>query len=161
MTEIPGDDSRGFAAVERAHLRERYLPGFEWTVEDSPSALHQPRTALAQARIGLVDTCGAHLVGHPPVGASGRAALVPVDAPFTLTHSGYDVPRALRDPEVVHPVGTLRELQAEGVIGEVAATAVSVMGGVLIASRLLERGVPSAVESMLQQQVDLALLVPA
>jgi D-proline reductase (dithiol) PrdB len=161
MAEIDDDDSRGFAAVERAHLRERYLPGFEWTVYETASALVQPRAPLREARIGLVDTCGAHRVDQPPVGTTGRAALVPVDAPFTLTHTGYDVARALRDPEVVHPVGTLRTLQAQGVIGSVAPTTVSVMGGVLIASRLLEHGVPSAVESMLQQQVDLALLVPA
>jgi len=46
------------------------------------------------------------------------------------------------------------------VIGEVAPIAVSVMGGVLVGQRLIDRGVPATVAVMLDQQVDLALLVP-
>jgi hypothetical protein len=161
MAEISDDDSRGFAAVERAHVRARYLPAFEWTQYDSPSPLHPPLLPLAAARVGLVDTCGAHAVDEPPVGASGRAALVRLDATVSFSHPGYDVARAERDNDVVHPAHTLLRLAEQGVVGSVAPVAVSVMGGVLIAQRLLDRGVPAAVESMLQQQVDLALLVPA
>ena len=158
---VPGDDSQGFAQVERTHVRSRYLPDFEWVEYDAPSARHLPKVPLAQARVGLVDTCGAHLPDQPPVGASGRAAIVPVDADINLTHAGYDTARAMLDPEVVHPARTLLRLAAQGVIGEVAPRAVSVMGGVLIARRIVERGLPATVEAMLDMQVDLALLVPA
>jgi Glycine/sarcosine/betaine reductase selenoprotein B (GRDB) len=155
------DDSRGFAAVERAHLRRHWLPGFEWLRRDAPSPRNPLRVPLAQARVGLVDTSGCHVAGTPPAGSSGRALLVPVDAEVTFTHPGYDVERALRDPDVVHPVHSLQRLAGAGVIGELAADTVSVMGGVLIGSRIVERGVPTAVEAMRDQQVDLALLVPA
>src|SRR5258708_21145700 len=158
---IIDDDSRGFAELEREHVRRKYLPDFEWTRYDTPSARVPLPVPLNRARVGLVDTCGAHLVGEAPVGSSGRAALMPVDAEITLTHSGYDVERALRDTAVVHPVRTLPGLADDGFIGEVAATAVSVMGGVLIAKRLLDRGVPAAVDAMREELVDLALLVPA
>jgi len=154
------DDSRGFAAVERAHLREKYLPDFEWTRYDTPSPRNRLRVPLAEARVGLVDTSGAHVVGSPPVGSSGRAASMSIDAEITFTHPGFDVERALRDPDTVHPTGALHRLAARGVIGEVAPTVVSVMGGVLIAQRLLDRGVPATVAAMVEQQVDLALLVP-
>lgn len=155
------DDSRGFAEVERAHLRARYLPDFEWLRYEAPSARNPLPVPLSEARIGLLDTSGCHAVGTPPAGSSGRAVLVPADAEITFTHPGFDVERALRDPEVVHPVHTLQRLASQGVIGEVAATTVSVMGGVLIGQRIVDRGVPAAVQSMRDQQVDLALLVPA
>src|SRR6266567_2412663 len=132
MSLVPGDDSEGFADVEREHLRTHYLPDFEWMTFDQPSPRLRPPVAMAEARIGLLDTCGAHLPDQPPVGASGRAALVPVDGDVVFTHSGFDVERASHDPEVVHPTRTLRALAAEGVIGSVAPTAVSVMGGVLL-----------------------------
>ncbi len=161
MTHDFEDDSRGFAEVERDHLRKDWLPDFEWLSRDAPSPRNPLRVPLGEARVGLVDTSGAHVVGTPPVGASGRAALLPVDAEITFTHPGFDVERSLRDPETVHPVRTLQRLAEQGVIGELAPTAVSVMGGVLIGQRIVDRGVPAAVQAMRDQQVDLALLVPA
>lgn len=161
MPDVPGDDARGFAGVERAHVREKYLPDFEWTAYPTPSPRLQPQVPLAEARVGLVDTCGAHRVDGPPPGTSGRATILRLDAEITLTHPGYDTQRAMRDPEVVHPVHTLQRLAAQGVIGEAAPQSVSVMGGVLIARRILERAMPAAVEAMLAMAVDLALLVPA
>ncbi|HZS15795.1 MAG TPA: hypothetical protein VFC09_14465 [Candidatus Dormibacteraeota bacterium] len=155
------DDSRDFPDVERAHLREHYLPDFEWLRYAAPSPRNPLRVPLAEARVGLVDTAGAHVTGTPPVGASGRAALIPLDAEVTFTHPGYDVERAARDHDVVHPTQALQRLAARGIVGEVAATAVSVMGGVLIGQRLIDRGVPATVAAMRDQQVDLALLVPA
>ena len=160
MTPIPDDDSRGFAGVERDHLRAGYLANFEWIGYDTPSPRNRMRVPLSQARVGLADTSGAHLVDTPPVGSSGRAALLPVDAEVAFSHPGFDVERALRDPETVHPTGVLQRLAARGVIGEVAPIAVSVMGGVLVGQRLIDRGVPATVAVMLDQQVDLALLVP-
>jgi Glycine/sarcosine/betaine reductase selenoprotein B (GRDB) len=161
MQNFPDDDSRGFADVEARHLREHYLPSFAWMHYDQPS----PRTPLTKplsgARVGLLDTAGAHVRGTPPVGSSGRAALLPLDADIVFTHPGFDTERAMQDPDVVHPVHALQRLAGAGVIGELAPTAVSVMGGVLIGQRLVDRGVPVAVQAMLDQQVDLALLVPA
>jgi hypothetical protein len=159
--QVPDDDSRGFATLERDHLRAEWLPDFEWIAYDAPSPRNPLRVPLAQARVGLVDTCGAHAVGMPSAGSSGRAIEVALDAEITFTHPGFDTERAAADPEVVHPVRTLQHIAAQGFIGEVAPVAVSVMGGVLIGQRLLDRGVPATVASMRDQQVDLALLVPA
>jgi hypothetical protein len=159
-SNIPDDDSRGFAALERDHLRANSLPGFEWIGYDAPSPRNPLRVPLAQARVGLIDTSGAHQAGTPPVGSSGRAALVPVDAEITFTHPGFDTERAVVDPEVVHPVATLQGLAAQGFVGELAPVTVSVMGGVLIGQRLIDRGVPATVAAMRDQRIDLALLVP-
>src|SRR5258707_1767903 len=110
MLDVPGDDSRGFADVERDYVRASYLPDFDWVTYERPSARHLPPVPLAQAPVALVDTCGAHLAAQPPVGASRRAALVPVDAELVLTHSGYDTDRSMPDPKAVHPAHTLLEL---------------------------------------------------
>lgn len=157
---IDNDDSRGFAARERAHLRADWLPDFEWTAYATPSPRNRLRVPLSQARVGLVDTSGAHPSGTPPAGSSGRAIAVPLDAGVVFTHPGFDTERAMADPETVHPAKTLQHLAAQGFIGDVAAQTVSVMGGVLIAQRLLDRGVPATVAAMREQQVDLVLLVP-
>ena len=78
-----------------------------------------------------------------------------------LTHAGYDTERALKDPDVVFPARTLRRLAETGAIGSVAAVAASTMGYVPRGVNVLERVVPPVVASMVAQQVDLALLVPA
>jgi hypothetical protein len=160
MPTLP-DDSRGFATVERDHLRAKYLPAFDWMAYDAPSPRHLPAVPLSQARVGLVDTSGAHVTGTPPAGSSGRAMMVPAGADITFTHSGYDTAPATADHDVVHPTATLRRLADHQVIGEVAPTTVSVMGGVLIGQRIVDRAVPATVEVMREQRVDLVLLVPA
>lgn len=154
------DDSLDFPEVERRHVRERYVPDWDWTVYDAPSPRVPLRVPLAQARVGLVSTAGAHQPGERPLGASGQARAIPVEAAIAFDHPGYDVERAAQDPEVIWPVNTLGRLAAAGVIGEAVPTALSTMGGVLIARRLLERAVPQAVEWAAAERLDLALLVP-
>lgn len=155
------DDAPGFADVERAHLRERWLADFEWMTFDAPSPRNRPGMRLAGARVGMVSTAGAHLPGTPPLGAGGRAAIIPVDAAVTFTHPGFDVERAARDPDVVWPVAALARAAADGMVGSVAATAVSTMGGALKGERIQERAAPATVAWARDEQVDLALLVPA
>ncbi len=92
----------------------------------------------------------------------GEVRFVPVDAAdIELTHPGYDTERASQDPEVVFPVGALRALEDDGVIGELAPTAVSTMGYIPDGRRVLDELVPQVVECLRNEEVDLALLVPA
>lgn len=158
---LADDDSLAFPDIERRHLRARWLPDFDWVVEDAPS----PRTALTrplrEARVGLLSTAGAHPTGSPPLGASGRAVVIDAGAEVTLTHPGYDTERAGADIDVVHPVRSLLSLAAAGDIGELAPLVCSTMGGTLIGSRVVDRGIPTAVAWARDQQLDLALLVPA
>lgn len=156
------DESAGFDEVERRHVRNVVgITDFDWVRADSPSTRNPLPVPLAEARVTLVTTAGAHEPGARPPGAGGGAVLLPADAPVELTHPGYDTARAMADPDVVYPVRRLRALVAEGFIGSLAPTVISTMGFVPDGRRLLSRAVPAAVEAMSDEEAHLALLVPA
>jgi D-proline reductase (dithiol) PrdB len=151
-----------FDEVERLHLRKRLVPDFEWLDFDQPSPRNRLGVALREARVGLVVTAGVHLPGQRPARQVGEVRLVPVAAPqVRLTHGGYDTQRAGKDPEVVFPARTLRRLAETGAVGSVARVVASTMGYIPRGLNVLERVVPPVVASLVDQQVDLALLVPA
>jgi hypothetical protein len=54
---------RGFAQVEYEHVRERVYAPFDWTTFEKPSPRHRLQRPLAQARVALAATAGAHLPG--------------------------------------------------------------------------------------------------
>lgn len=154
--------ARSFDEVERRHLRKRLAPDFEWLDFDRPSPRNALRTPVRDARVGLVVTAGVHLPDQRPARQIGEVRLIPVDASeVRLTHGGYDTERAMQDPDVVFPVRTLLRLAEAGAIGSVAPVVASTMGYIPWGVNVLERVVPPVVASLVAQQVDLALLVPA
>jgi hypothetical protein len=156
------DDSEGFDRIERAYIRSELVPDFEWLDFDRPSPRNPLRVPLCDARVALITTAGAHLPTQRPMGPGGRARMVPVDAgDIVLSHEGYDVERAITDPEVVYPVRTLTALAEAGFIGSLAPTAISTMGYCPDGRLVLERSVPPMVDRLRSEEVDLALLVPA
>lgn len=156
------DDSIGFAEVERAHVRKRFVPDFEWVLFDSPSRRNLLPLQLTKARVGLVGTAGAHRSGEAPLSPTGEVSILPIDAAdLVFSHPGYDTQRATDDPEVVYPLQTLQMLASEGFIGSVAATSVSTMGYIPDGRRVIEHLVPAVVKELTKEDIDLALLVPA
>jgi hypothetical protein len=162
MSEPLDDDSRGFAAVERAYVRQKFVPDFEWLSFDDPSSRTPLPVPLEMARVALIGTAGAHVSGETAMSPRGEVRFVPVDAPeIQLTHPGYDTSRASLDPEVVFPRETLRSLASEGLIAEVAPTTISTMGFIPQGQRILDELVPQVVQRLRDEDVHLALLVPA
>lgn len=158
---IAGDDSTGFDELEREFVR-RFFPDFDWVRFTGPSPRRPLPVPMAQARVGLVVTAGAHLPGEAAFGLDGEVRFLPADAEAVeLTHVGYDTARAATDPDVVVPRQALRRLVDAGVIGSLAPTVVSTMGLVPRGHDVLERSAPAAHERMVAEDVDLALLVPA
>lgn len=159
-------DYRDFALREYNHVRETILPEFDWTCFDTPSPRTSPRRPLAEARVALISTAGAHLPDDPrhAGGADGDHTYraIPADAAeVALHHGGYDTRRARLDPDVVFPLSLLREIADEGVIGEVAPTAYSFMGYIPHTEPLLRETGPEVARALIGDAVDLALLVPA
>ena len=70
-------------------------------------------------------------------------------------HSGIEA-----DRNMGLPLDRLRELAADGVIGEVAPRHVSVMGSITAPGRFQRDTVPEIVDALTSDHVDVALLVP-
>jgi len=89
--------------------------------------------------------------------------LLPRETPLTeLTVSHKTAVRkwALEDLNVAYPLDRLKELEAEGAIGRLAHTSVSMVGSVAQYTMLMEQTVPAMKQIYDSQGVDLVLLFP-
>jgi D-proline reductase (dithiol) PrdB len=142
-------------AAALPQLRRRALQDIPWT------PLRRP---VAEATVALVSTAGVHLATDPPfdIRGDGSFRVIPRDAvpgDLVLTHPAYDRRDAQRDLNLVLPLERLRELESEGVIGRVARDHYG-FGLSPDDHALTEPGREMACR-LTQEQVDLALLVPA
>jgi len=156
--------------VEDLPLRYRLLlRTYAWrAVRPVPCAtLEKP---LSQARIALVTTAGLMGVEHVPFDLFARGGDVTfrviagdVD-PQTLQiqhrSKAFDRSAVSRDRNVAFPLDRLRELVADGTIGDVAPRHLSFMGSITAPGRLRAETAPQAAALLVQDQVDVALLVP-
>ncbi len=82
---------------------------------------------------------------------------------LTISHKYYDHRDADRDPNLILPFEVLRELQAEGIVGASSPHHYSFMGHIEEPhlTTLVQESAVEAAKEIKQQQVDIALLVPA
>lgn len=123
---------------------------------------------LSGARLAVVSTGGATLPGQEPfeTGKTGDASFreIPSDVELSrlrFDHPHYDTALAREDPDCVFPLRLVRELAEEGVVGEPAPTAVSMMGYAPLTRELTGETAPRIGELMQGEAVDAALLCPA
>lgn len=119
---------------------------------------------ISEARVAIVTTSGVHLTADRPFNLDSDSSfrVIPRDAKaadLTITHQAYDRTDALRDINLVFPLERLRELEAEGVIGQVADEHFG-FGLCGSAQALIAPGREVA-RRLAQAHVDLVLLVPA
>lgn len=125
---------------------------------------------LGSARIAVVTTAGVTLPDQPPFdervqGGDWSFREIPDSASVaslrdshrsrSFDHSGVQA-----DPNLALPLDRLRELQAEGFIGELSPRHFSFMGSLTAPGRMLARSVPQVVDSLVADGVDAVLLVP-
>ena len=141
------------------------FPAYRWVANQPLAELAHTGKPQSQWRVGLVASGGIYTEGqiafHHRDDLSYReiARDTPVDA-LRTTHFAYDMADARRDPNVVFPLATLRELAADGVIGEVAARAYTFMGGIYSAGRVRDTLAPAFADRLQADAVDVALMVP-
>jgi D-proline reductase (dithiol) PrdB len=158
----------GFAIIERETVR-RFVPTFEWTRYAAPSPRTRLAKPLAEATVALIATPGAYERDQPPFdeGASAgdpshRVVAADVaEADICFCHPGIDTGPAEADADCVFPVRLLRRYAEEGRIGAVAPHAIALMGYITQIDQLVEGTAPAVVETLVRDEVDLALLVPA
>jgi D-proline reductase (dithiol) PrdB len=126
---------------------------------------------LRQARLALVTTSGVHHKNQPPFDMSdddGDPSYRALNGEelfddFKITHDYYDHADARKDPNIIFPLGPLREIVGEGLLGSLAQTHYAFMGhinGRHIAT-LVEKTAREVANKLKEDQVDLVLLTPA
>lgn len=174
-----GDFSRIVDHAFEGQVRA-YAGPSKWTYDEGPfTPLRKP---ISESRLVLIAAGGAFIEGEDPepfgvknmtqeeaadrIGEFIKSApdlwLIPKDTPtekLRVRHGGYDVRGANLDPNVVIPLDPLRELEAEGVIGELVPDVLGFIGA-CAQTRLLKQSGPEWTEMLKSQQVDAVLLVP-
>ena len=140
--------------------RFRKVDPLPWTSEGPP---------LAEARVAVITSAGVHLPEDPPFdkvkGGDFSYRWVPEDAALpglVCTHpsGAWDRGGIEADGNMALPLDRLRELRAEGVIGEVAPRHASFQGSITAPLRLMRQTAPEVAQGMADDGVDVVLLTP-
>ena len=156
---------RSIAAYYQTLRVERADP-IPWTQLSKP---------LNQCRFALVTTAGIYDKEREPPFDAEREKREPMWGDPTYRRIRRDVPQAqigashlhinnrdiLADVNIVLPVNQFAELEAQGVIGSLAAVNYSFMGYQLNTSEWRERYAPEVAALMKDEAVDAVLLTPA
>ena len=154
---MPYSYSRLFAELTGRNFENR--PNFDWPKLTPLSKL------VAESTIGLFASCGVQLPEEPPLGETEDISfrLIPRDTPVSklvIAHQTKVRKWAVEDPNVAFPLDRMKELEAEGVIGRLAHTAVSIVGSIQRFTELVERTVPAIQKIYESQGVDLVFFFP-
>jgi D-proline reductase (dithiol) PrdB len=128
------------------------------------------RRPIERARVALVTTAGLVPPGEPPFDPAVKGgdcsyrvipAAADLDAIGEFHRSrSFDHAGIAADRNLALPLDRLRELAADGAIGEVAPRHLSFMGSITAPGRLIRDTAPRAAEILVSDEVDVALLVP-
>ncbi len=138
---------------------------YRWAERPEPSAFVPIDKPLSECRVALVGSGGVYRAGQIAFTTADDTSIrvIATDTPTTelrTAHFAYDQTDARTDPNVVFPLDRLNELVAEGVIGALTDNAYAFMGGIYSTRRLETELVPTLLEELRADEVDLVLLVP-
>lgn len=141
-------------------------PPYRWSSYDSSpwTPLQKP---LSDCVVAVISSGGLYLPGMPPFEPDKNDLSfrqIPLEADLSsarISHNHYQHADAERDPNVIFPVGTLKELAKRGMIKAPAALNFTFMGRIFKRSALLNWMAPALWAALKQEQVDAALFVPA
>lgn len=128
-----------------------------------------PERPLSRSRIALVTTAGLVAPDQPRFASriGGDPSYRVLDAAVELgsliechRSEAFDHRGVAADANVAFPLDRLRELAAAGRIGEVAPRHLSFMGSLTLTGALRKETAPEAAALLVDDQVDIALLVP-
>lgn len=146
-----------------------FLQAYPWRrIRPVPwSPLPRP---LRQCRVALVTSAGFVLPGQEPFDGAIRGGdtsfrVIPGDAEVgqlidSQRSESFDHTGMRQDPNLAFPLDRLRELATRGRIGSVAPRHLSYMGSITAPGRLIRETAVEGAKTLVQDQVDAALLVP-
>lgn len=126
----------------------------------------RPRKPLSESRLALVTTGGVHLPEDARFDIDDLAGdcsyrEIPTGAnDLTWTHAYYR-PDEGSDLDAAFPLWTLRELEAEGIVGELNRRHFSFMGAIHDPDELVRETAPEVAALLAADGVDAVLLTPS
>ncbi len=158
------------AYVERLNrfYQTQGFPPYGWTVNET-APLTPLQKPLSRCRVAMLTSGGVSCGSAPPFNPQARNDLrldtVPSDTNtgfFAINDDYYNHSDADRDINCIFPLERLRELAAEGVIGEVGPHHYSgFMGRIYIRSTVVNEAAPALARKLKEEGIDVFLLVPA
>jgi len=153
--------------IERTRAQYSALgyPVYRWVESTTPPPFTPVSKPLSASRLGLIASGGIYVEGQVAFHFADDISYreIATDTPreaLRVTHFAYDLTDARRYPNVVFTLYGLRSLVADGVLGELAERAYTFMGGIYSARKVRDVLAPELTRRMIEDQVDLALLVP-
>lgn len=153
------------ASITQRYEKLGYAP-YQWYRADDEPPWTPLKKPLAQSRLGVLCTAGTYVAGQVAYYYKDDTSIraIAKDTPtdqvrFSHITENY-LPDARRDPNCVMPLESLRRLEAEGAIGEVAGDLFSCMGGIYSQRRVNEELIPTLDAAFAAQAIDAALLIP-
>jgi len=125
---------------------------------------------LAECRLALVSSAGFVHRGQEPFDESVRGGdysfrEIPNDADVSELSDfhrskAYDHTGMGKDPNLAFPLDRVRELVESGRVRSLARSHISFMGSITAPGRLIRHTAPAAAQRLVDDEVDIALLVP-
>ena len=140
-------------------------PPYNWVYESEPAAFTPLKKPLSDSRVGLICSGGIYALGqiafHFKDDVSYReVATKTPKRDLRVTHFAYDLTDARQDPNVVFPAEVLRDLERLSLVGELAESAYTFMGGIYSSRKVRELLAPALADRMVRDEVDVVILVP-
>ncbi len=168
LLAVPEGQFEAYIPPITAHYSGQGFEPYQWHVADgdAPRA-PKPLKPLSECRLGVLSTSGAYI--------SGEHLAYCYKDDTTVRHIRNDAELgALRfshitenylvagrsDPNCLLPLDALRQLVSEQVLGDIAPSVLSCMGGIYSVRRVQEELVPAILSAFREQQADGVLLVP-
>ncbi|MBI2963205.1 MAG: hypothetical protein HYY35_05570 [Deltaproteobacteria bacterium] len=150
------------------YYRSKGFPPYRWTIHQS-APLTRLRQPLDRCRVAMLTSGGVFHQDAAPFDPLARNDLrvdrVDRGTPatcFAINDAYYDHGDADRDLNCIFPIERLRELAAEGVIGEVAPHHYSgFMGRIYVRTAVVNEAAPALARQLRDERVDAFVLVPA
>lgn len=126
----------------------------------------RPSKPLSETRLALVSTGGVHLPDQQRfdiddyLGDCSYREIPATATDLTWTHAYYR-PEEETDLDCIFPLWTVRDLVAEGVVGELNRRHFSFMGAIHDSGPLMEETAPEVAAKLAEDGVGAALLTPS
>lgn len=158
-------------ATRFPRLAQRFVDAYQ--AQESAGAIPwvKPAKPLRQAKLALVTTSGIHHRNQQPFDMSdsdGDPSYRTLNGEelfddFQITHDYYDHTDARKDPNIIFPLGPLREMVKEGMLGSLAQTHYAFMGHIdgRHIPTLVGKTAKEIASKLKADRVDLVLLTPA